>query len=431
MKRLTVPARPWAVSRRLAVTALLAAGQLGSPALAESWRFQDLVREAANTHPTIMARRLAQDAAQAEVDATRWQRWPTPEFAVGQDDNGDHTTTLALQQPLWTGGRISAGIAAAESRHGASGEAVAEARQDILARLIDAYTEVRRRQAQQAIHYRNVQQHEKLKAMIARRVAREVSPQVDLELANSRLYQAANDLSLATQLLQHGLTRLSELTGRPVEAVAAEEGIVTALPARETVLEAALSASPVLARLVKERAAAEADVRSARADYWPLVAVRLERRDEFGETEERAMLVLQSQLGAGLSTRANVGAAVARRKALTEERAAAERALSAEVTEAWQQAAAARLRLENSRLNRESAATVFESYTRQYVIGQKSWLDVLNAVREASVAAIAVEDADAEQLRAGLRLQLLTGRLDPDRYSAGPSAGAEYVRHEG
>lgn len=378
------------------------------------WSLADLVREAGATHPTVIAKRLERDAALAEVAAARWQRWPLPEIEAGRDDGGGHSTMLGLQQPLWSGGRIVAGIAAAEARHDAAGAAEAEARREILQRVAEAYVEARRRQAQQQIHYRNVQQHERLRSMIERRVRQEISPGVDLELADSRLYQAANELSVAAQALHHSLTRLSELTGRQVAVVDGEESVERDLPIdREEALARTLATAPELAVLERQGRAAEADIRSERAAWWPMLALRLERREGGGLSDERAMLVLRSQLGAGLSTRDQIGAATARREALRREQEAAVRELRAEVAEFWQQLTAARLRLDNSRLHRQSAANVFESYTRQYVIGQKTWLDVLNAVREAANAALSVEDAEAEVTWAALRLRLLTGSLNP------------------
>jgi len=138
--------------------------------------------------------------------------------------------------------------------------------------------------------------------------------------------------------------------------------------------------------------------------------VRLEHERGLIE-ESRALLVLESEFDAGLSTVASTTAAASRRDALRQERLTAERELRTEVSVAWQQWLAAQVRLDNAERQRQGTRTVFESYTRQYVIGQKSWLDVLNAVQEATAAALSVEDARAEMRDPMLRLALLTGRL--------------------
>lgn len=406
----------------LALAGLLAAApvraETSAPAPAATWTFEALLRETETTHPALAARARARDAAQAEVTAAKWQRYPTPGVEAGFDDDGNRETVVFVQQPLWTGGRITAGIDAAEARYGAAGEDVSVKRREVLLRLIDAYVDARRRQAQQRIYQQNVQQHERLLEMIERRVGREVSPKVDQDLARSRLYQAANDLSQVVQALSDARTRLAELSGRSVAEVAeSEAGASSGLPgSRAEALERAAAVSPLLERLTFERSAADADVRSERAAFWPKLSLRVEHRDneaqrQLNQRDTRALLQLESQFGAGLSAGSRVDAAIARREALAEERRAALRELESEVGQSWNQLTAARLRLDNSRINRDSARLVFESYTRQYVVGQKSWLDVLNAVREASAAAVTVEDAGAETLRAELRLRLLTGGL--------------------
>ncbi|HSQ04206.1 MAG TPA: hypothetical protein VLN59_09230, partial [Burkholderiales bacterium] len=54
---------------------------------------------------------------------------------------------------------------------------------------------------------------------------------------------------------------------------------------------------------------------------------------------------------------------------------------------------------------------VYESYTRQYTAGRKTWLDVLNTVRESTQSDVAATDARAQLTGAALRLKLLTGNL--------------------
>ena len=59
-----------------------------------------------------------------------------------------------------------------------------------------------------------------------------------------------------------------------------------------------------------------------------------------------------------------------------------------------------------------SSTEVYESYARQFTAGRKSWLDVLNTVREAGQYELMVLDANAQMLGAALRLGLWTGELN-------------------
>jgi adhesin transport system outer membrane protein len=387
------------------------------------WSLERLAVETLATYPSVMGQLREVDAARADFDAARWQRYPSPELQLSRDDTGESNVIVALQQPLWTGGRIQAGIRAAEARLGAAGHGVGEARQELLLRLAESYTEAARRQAQQRVHTENVAQHERLVEMIERRVAQAFSPAVDLSLANSRLAQAASDLSAVNQALNAALQQLSELAGQPVLAV--QEAFKETHLAPSSLREAedqTLIHSPALAALLREREAAEQDARSERARLSPVVALRLEHRDLGAQnrSDQRALIVLESQLGAGLSSLASVNAAAARREAVEQRRLTAERQLRTEVALAWQQWLGSRVRAQSAAQNRDGTRHVFESYARQYAIGQKSWLDLLNSVREDTLAALAVEDASFEMRLALLRLALLTGRLE----QANPAFGA-------
>ncbi len=77
----------------------------------------------------------------------------------------------------------------------------------------------------------------------------------------------------------------------------------------------------------------------------------------------------------------------------------------------WDELQAARMRLNNATLASTGAKDVYESYTRQYTAGRKTWLDVLNTVRESTQSEVAVTDAKAQATGASLRLRLATGNL--------------------
>ena len=71
---------------------------------------------------------------------------------------------------------------------------------------------------------------------------------------------------------------------------------------------------------------------------------------------------------------------------------------------------AARERHANAGLSKSMASEVSESYARQYVAGRKTWIDVLNAVKETTQANLAVADAEAQSMAAFQRIQLRTGQ---------------------
>lgn len=388
-------------------------------AMAQTTSFEEIVRQTLATHPSIQAKRSTAGAAKADLDGAVWQRYPTPSIEANTDNNGVRTTLLRIQQPLWSGGRIDASIDAAGSRHQAADAAIQETRQELIQRVIAAYVEALRQQANTATLTQGLQQNTDLLGLITRRVQNEASARVDQELAESRLYQSENDLSNARQALANALTQLSQLAGTPVEQVEAmhDDSSIGQL-GQESLLAQAVSWSPLLRRLQFEEAAAQADIETKRASYKPQVSLRFENSNSSDSLNgsaayntNRLLVVLEAQTGAGLSALSGVEAAIARQEAVLQQREGAQRDLKERIAIDWSELRTARMRLDNAAKASRSAKNVYESYTRQFTAGKKGWFEVLNMVRESTQSETATTDASAQMTGAIMRLKLVSGNL--------------------
>lgn len=211
------------------------------------------------------------------------------------------------------------------------------------------------------------------------------------------------------------MAQLGQLTGQVIkdfdpagyEAAAQPAGMPGSL---EMAVERGLAHAPSMRRLAFETEAADADIASKRSAYLPQLSLRLESSHGVA-SDNRALLMLLAQPGAGLSARSGVDAAIARREATRLARQAAEREARERVELDWNEWSAAQGRVENAERTRASSAEVAESYARQYAAGRKSWLDVLNAVRENTQAELALADARGQMQAAALRLKVLTGMV--------------------
>ncbi|MDD5388433.1 MAG: TolC family protein [Gallionellaceae bacterium] len=175
--------------------------------------------------------------------------------------------------------------------------------------------------------------------------------------------------------------------------------------------ERALAHSPALRRLKFEAEAANAEIESKRSAYMPQLSLRLES-SHGTTTDNRALLVLLAQPGAGLSAKSGVDAALARREATRLVAEVTQRDVRQQIALDWNEWTAARTRLDNAEQARGTSAEVSESYARQYTAGRMTWLDVLNAVREATQAELALVDVKSQMQAAVPRLKAQTGDLN-------------------
>lgn len=90
---------------------------LAHPACAQP--LEQLIAIALASHPSAQAQTALVQSSQSGVDSARWQYYPTPSLSIeaagtsGNDTlyQGDNRVAIArLQQPLWTGGRLAAGV---------------------------------------------------------------------------------------------------------------------------------------------------------------------------------------------------------------------------------------------------------------------------------------------------------------------------------
>jgi len=379
--------------------------------LARDFTFDALILRSITNHPSINAKRSAYVAAQAELEGVGWQRFPTPSIEAATVSNQKSVGTLTVQQPIWSGGRISAGIDGAGANKKAAEVAIDEARREIVLKVIAAFAEAQRQQLRQQYASKSVREHEKLLSLIQRRVEQQINPQVDQDFAKARLMQAKNELSATNQALSSALNQLIQLSGQQVNKIIPMKTDISDLPVTKMeALDHSIASSPILSRIGFEEEAAGADISSKRSTYMPQVSVRYEKGLTSSDTN-RVMLVLEAQPGAGLSAGSGVDAAVAKRETIRKNKEVALLEIQERITADWNELVASRQRVENSTQGRVMANEVSDSYSRQFTTGKKTWIDVLNSVREAVQSEQAVADAEAQLIAAALRLKLATGAL--------------------
>jgi adhesin transport system outer membrane protein len=124
-------------------------------------------------------------------------------------------------------------------------------------------------------------------------------------------------------------------------------------------------------------------------------------------------VALKVQSDGGFSRFAAADAANQRMRASELQISAGERQLRDELQALLREYEAATLRLDGSQSAASAAQRVMESYMRQFTSGRRTWLDVMNAVREATSAEIDALDARIAAQSSLVRISLLSGRWTP------------------
>jgi len=379
---------------------------------------EKVLRIAAETHPSIAQRLSEQGASDYSVAGARWQRWPGVSMASSRGPLGSTLTELQLEQPLWTGGRITANINAAEARADAARHSVLETRKTIIERAINAYAEAMRLQSRITIADAAIEDFEQLTAMIDRRVESGISPKADAINVRARLQQA-NSERLQLYLQRRNVhTELELLIGQRFSELVVPQALLPGGISLEDAVHITLQNAPELARLNAEERVAEETIAATRSSLSPSLSLRYQRI--FGGSTlyatDQVFLGVTYQPGSGLSSLSAISEAEARRSGATYAREAIRLELMNRVRSLWQQSASSRREL--IVLNELVASTqeVYASFLRQFPVGRRTWLEVLLARRDATQAQYALSDTQWTGFAAELKLQLVTGELAARNY---------------
>lgn len=378
-------------------------------------------------HPVVLQAREKLEAAGYDVEGAKWGRFPTLSSETRAPRNSSQSITK-LEQPLWSGGRISAQIDISEANERVARDLVAEAQLNVLQQLTSAYFELLRMQARLRVADENVSEHARLEDLMGRRVAAEVSPAADLVLANVRLQQAI------TERIQ--LLRIRDTAKVALQQWSLSE-VSTALPLRridmlplgggkqidgEKIVSKVLAYSVQRRRLQHQLDAARAQRQLASAQGLPTVLAGYQYvwGGPAPSTADRgtAYLALQYQPGAGLAALSSLKAAARREDAVRQELAGIERELRAQVQTVLAEMDASNAQLVPSRNLLKGSSDIVESYLRQYQVGRRNWIEVLNAQRERAQAAYALADAEQGLQLAQVRLLIISGVVAPGELKA-------------
>ena len=389
-----------------------------------------LISTALMSHPSIASQKAQMQAAEIGIETAKWQYFPTPAVNTERANaaSGDpfyggdkNVTTVRLQQPLWTNGRLTAGKEKAQASLAYETADLNETSLQISLKVAQAYADFLASHWRMQSTEQSLATHQKLREQVQRRMELGVQSDADLQLAQTRLDSVRSDLSAARARVETYAVRLKQLIGQPInlgELLANLSSPLALSVSQDMALEAALAINPTIQKARAQSQIQDAMVEENRSALLPDVYVRAER--QFGAFsiqtssafQDRIFVGLSTQLGAGLTVLSNVKAAQARSLAAKEEVQSQTLSITEQVLTDYAQA----VRLTEQTQALESALTsqeqVMLSHDRQFLAGRKSWTEVLNAARELSQAQAQLTDIKANHIAVSWRLALFVKGLD-------------------
>ena len=454
------------VVRAIGLAAGLAAGALAGAAAAET--LGDAIALAYQTNPTLQAERAQLRATDEEYVQAEAGLRPTVSGSgsytysnqqIGQTGaptfnaaGGGESGTVQVTQPLYTGGKASAQIDAAQADIVAERENLRRTEQAVLQSVIGAYLDVRRDQEQETISQDNVNVlGRQLEETNARFDAGQLT-RTDVAQSEARLALARSQLATVQSVLAQARAAYAAVVGQNPGELAPEPPIAPLLPPTvDAAFDAAERDNPQLRQAGWAERASAARLAEAKAALRPTVSVSgqygyVSQQEGISGGFNSTIGVTQSELGGSVTANVNVpiftgGMNSSRiRQAAEQDNIArigiesARRQVLQAVSQAWNQLLGARASLVADQEQVRSDTVAFEGVREEQKVGLRTILDVLNAQQELESSQLQLVGARHDEYVAAAAVLAATGALDarslvPDAPRYDPKANFDKVRH--
>jgi len=383
-------------------------------------------------HPLVKSKMRLADTAKFGIDTAKWQFYPTPSLSVqgvraGSNDavytgaGANQVLILGLQQPIWTGGKLSAGLSLAEKQFTLTLADIEDSKAQVAQRIVNGFASWASAH-DKVLAYQNIVNYNKdLQALIRRRIDSGLAPESDYIFSKGRLDQAISDLETVKTQKNNALITLSSLLGTHIEEselLAITRPLLNYPIQTQSMLDYALEHHPSILKARAQIAIQESQIDVAKSNISPTVSLSLQaQHGDFGTTisgifENRIFLNVTSSFGAGLSNFSQISGAMSQRDAAMADEDATRRVISEEILSDVALIKSIKNRVKSTQAACEAASSTEQSWQRQFLVGKKAWQDVLNATRELANCKVTLADAKETLLSLNWRLAIYAMGID-------------------
>jgi len=387
-----------------------------------STHIESILKQAYRHYPSITASQKLVLSTKAQIEAAKWNYFPTPSVDFSQGSAGRSGETYRIDQPLWTGGKIDALNDMAYARGDEAKFTLGESSYDLSQKVLSVLAVYIQADGEIKAFKKGKEDLETLAKMLNRRVGAGVSSESDEELIRSRIFQIEGDLLTAQRRFEMAKSQLSLLTGRKMKCRVTfkHDAILKKKMVYLQLEREMLATHPTLKKKRAQVKIAKAEKKSTDAEIMPNISLRGEYQrgslytNDPVNNEAIAYVAVSFNPGAGLSSLSNMESAQYKVLQARDELYTKEQELKDRLLSDYADYISAQNRLESVQHMIESSQKVLESYKRLFLAGKRQWLDLVNASREVTMNYITLASLRATLITSAYRVALEAGKLHID-----------------
>ena len=341
-------------------------------------------------------------------------------------------SSLRLQQMLFDGFATSSEVGRQRATVNARAYELLGTSERTALTVAEVYLEVLKRRDMVRLAEDNLRSHERIYDQISLRSERGVGRMADLDQAEARLAQARNNLLTEQTNLADAQVNYYSVVGRDPSELSMPQGLPGRLPENlQAAREELLANNPFLSSAESDVQASEQQYEASKSTFYPRFDAELMQGVDNNidgvpghSNEWQAMLRMRYNLFAGGSNKADLQSKAHQVNQAMDIRNNALRVLNEDLGLAWNALENSRQQLPIAQQYVDYSSRVRDSYQKQFGLGERTLLDLLDSENELFTAARRMEEVRYTELFTQYRIKATMGSLLQSQGVVAPMAAA-------
>lgn len=381
----------------------------------------ELMSKLVANHPSIKMSQEMIKGAKERIDSAFWGFFPTPSVDVSARDSDRNVTVARLDQPLWTGGKLTSKYDMATSKEQENLfdlQATSYKLIENYLNVLDSYAQSKANIIELQIGLNNLN---RLNDMLDRRMDAVVSSNSDKDLLNARIEQINSDMIMAKNKYKVAILQLELMLDTKIDCnVNIKEIQLNHSNNIEDYINRLLSYHPALKKSTAEIQTTKYELDNTKASIMPNVSVRAEHREgdlydkNYDKSNDQSLIyvALTASTGAGLSSMSDIAAAKVKINEIEFKKQSIEKELIDSLLNDYNNYEITKSRMKVVEKSIVSAQNVLDSYERLFLAGKRQWLDLVNSSREVMQYKIELSKLLVSKNILAYKLALKNGQID-------------------
>lgn len=422
------------MNKKYMVLAVSVICQLGFSGVASSATLSEAVSQTIQTNPDILIdanRKLSIDEA---VKQAKGGYYPKVDLNLGigrewsentstrNNSGGDASlwrreSGLTLSQLLYDGSATSSEVSRQKARLSSASRKVMGTSEQIGLKAIEAYLDVLRREELLKLAQDNLAAHDRTFDQIKLRSEGGIGRKADLDQAQARLSLSQANVASAEANLRESNITYNRVVGAMPDALV-KPATIEAPASVDDALKVALDNNPILRSAMADIEAAQAQKSAAESLLKPRVNLELGTNwnhdldgVRFKDNDAFAMVRMRYNLYHGGADAARISETTIQTQEATEVMHRTQRQVEESLRLSWNSLLTAQDRLPKLKATAEAAERTRDGYTKQFNIGQRTLLDLLDSENELYTGRSNYLEAQYIDMFSRYRLMADMGRL--------------------